>query len=42
MELLQERETIDGDEFREILSQYTKIPEENIKAAKSSLEPVLA
>ncbi|BDA44242.1 ATP-dependent zinc metalloprotease FTSH 2, chloroplastic [Coccomyxa sp. Obi] len=42
VELLQERETISGDEFREILSQYTKIPEENLKAAKSTLEPILA
>jgi cell division protease FtsH len=40
VELLQERETIDGDEFREILSKYTKIPEENLKAAKAR-EPVL-
>ncbi|CAL8470215.1 g9757 [Coccomyxa elongata] len=42
VELLQEQETISGDEFREILSQYTKIPEENLKAAKSTLEPILA
>ena len=42
VELLQERETISGDEFREILSQYTKIPDENVKAAKSTLEPILA
>ncbi len=42
VELLQERETISGDEFREILGQYTTIPESNLKAAKSTLEPILA
>ena len=41
MELLQERETIDGEEFRQILGQYTTIPEENLRAAKAT-EPVLA
>ena len=42
MELLQEQETIDGDKFRAILSEYTSIPEGNLKAASSTKEPVLA
>ena len=29
MEVLVEKETISGDEFRKILGQYTKIPESN-------------
>ena len=29
VEVLVEKETISGDEFRKILGQYTKIPEEN-------------
>jgi len=37
VELLIERETISGDEFRDILSKYTKIPEENMKAATASI-----
>merc|ERR1711924_320199 len=37
VELLIERETISGDEFRDILSKYTKIPEENLKAATASI-----
>ena len=41
VELLQERETIDGKEFRDILSQYTNVPEPNDPAAKSA-ETVLA
>jgi cell division protease FtsH len=35
-ELLIERETLNGDEFRQILSEYATIPEENALAAKPS------
>lgn len=31
VEVLMEKETISGDEFRTMLSQYTTIPEENLK-----------
>ena len=41
VELLQERETIDGKEFRDILGQYTQIPEANNPAEKTA-ETVLA
>uniref|UniRef100_A0A061S2L7 Cell division protease FtsH n=1 Tax=Tetraselmis sp. GSL018 TaxID=582737 RepID=A0A061S2L7_9CHLO len=37
-EILLEKETIDGDEFRAILSEYTTIPEANLKAAKAQAE----
>jgi cell division protease FtsH len=33
-ELLIEKETLGGDEFRKILSEYTTIPAENLEAAK--------
>lgn len=33
VEVLLEKESITGEEFREILSKYTTIPEENQKAA---------
>jgi cell division protease FtsH len=32
-ELLIERETLNGDDFRKILSEYATIPEENLEAA---------
>ena len=35
VDVLIEKETISGDEFREILSQYTTIPEENMTSVKS-------
>ncbi len=41
MELLQERETIDGKEFRSILGQYTTIPEA-ANPAERTRETVLA
>ena len=31
-----EKETINGEEFRKMLAQYTTIPEENLAAASSS------
>jgi hypothetical protein len=31
-----------GDEFREMLSKYTKIPEENMKAAQEQVKPKVA
>ena len=34
VDVLLEKETITGDEFRALLSQYTTIPEENQKAAQ--------
>jgi 2-iminoacetate synthase ThiH len=33
VESLCEKETLTGDEFRELLSKYVKIPEENMRAA---------
>jgi len=36
VEVLVEKETITGEEFRTLLAQYTTIPEENIKAARES------
>jgi len=33
VEVLCEKETLTGDEFRELLSKYVKIPEENMVAA---------
>ena len=41
VEVLQEVETMRGDEFRKILSQYTKIPEANLQN-KEVLEPLVA
>lgn len=34
-ELLIDKETLAGDEFRKILSEYTTIPAENVEAAKA-------
>eukprot|EP00873_Tetraselmis_striata_P011699 jgi/Tetstr1/431963/TSEL_021440.t1 len=41
-EILIEKETITGDEFREILSKYATIPEENLVAAKSPTAQAMA
>ena len=41
VEKLLEVETMRGDEFREILSQYTKIPEVNLQN-KEALDPIAA
>jgi len=38
VEDLLEKETLTGDEMRAILSEYTTIPEENIKAAREMEE----
>lgn len=38
-EVLLERESISGDEFREILSQYTSIPQENLDAVARQKAP---
>ena len=35
VEDLLEKETLTGDEMRDILAQYTTIPEENLKAAQA-------
>ena len=41
--MLLERETISGEEFRQLLAQYTTIPEDNLKAAEAQKrQPVLA
>lgn len=37
VEKLLEKETIDGNEFRKMLSEYTSIPDENMQIAESSL-----
>ncbi|GAQ84699.1 FtsH extracellular protease family [Klebsormidium nitens] len=42
VEILIEKETISGDEFRAILSEYTQIPEENLAAVRRSQELQLA
>lgn len=34
VEVLNEKETMDGEEFRELLARYVTIPEENLKAAQ--------
>ena len=39
VELLQEKETIDGAEFRAILSEFTTIPE---SVREQNKEPILA
>ena len=39
VELLQEKETIDGKEFRAILSEFTTIPE---SVREQNKEPILA
>jgi cell division protease FtsH len=38
VEDLLEKETLTGDEFRTLLSQYTPIPEENLKAVQEQEE----
>lgn len=38
VEDLLEKETLTGDEFRTLLSQYTTIPEENLKAVQEQEE----
>merc|ERR1711985_73489 len=35
VEILCEKETMSGDEFRAILAEYTVIPEENLEAARA-------
>ncbi|PNH06516.1 ATP-dependent zinc metalloprotease FTSH 8, chloroplastic [Tetrabaena socialis] len=42
VEALMDKETLTGDEFRTMLSEYTTIPEENIKAADLQKRPSLA
>ena len=41
VEVLQEVETMRGDQFRSILSEYTTIPEVNLQN-KEVLEPLVA
>jgi len=41
-ELLIEKETLTGDEFRTVLAKYTTIPEENLVAAREQAKPALA
>ena len=41
-EVLCEKETITGDEFRALLSEYTTIPDENLEAAKTPEMPAEA
>ncbi len=36
VEVLVEKETMTGEEFRTMLAQYTTIPEENLQAARAS------
>jgi cell division protease FtsH len=38
VEVLIEKETVTGEEFRSILSEYTTIPEENLAAAKMTIK----
>jgi len=38
VEDLLEKETLTGDEFRTLLSQYTPIPEENLQAVREQEE----
>lgn len=40
VEILIEKETIDGDEFRSILSKYTPIPEDHLQAVAAQKEGV--
>jgi cell division protease FtsH len=42
VEVLVEKETLTGDEFREMLAKYTTIPEENLKAAQEQIKPKVA
>lgn len=45
VEVLLERETMSGDEFRAILAEYAEIPDENLEAVrqqKAQPEPVLS
>merc|ERR1719426_57568 len=37
VEILCEKETMSGDEFRSILGEYTAIPEENLEAARATV-----
>merc|ERR1712072_1362119 len=37
LEILCEKETMSGDEFRAILAEYTVIPEENLEAARATV-----
>merc|ERR1712078_339975 len=37
VEILCEKETMSGDEFRAILAEYTVIPEENLEAARATV-----
>mmetsp|Transcript_11925 Transcript_11925/g.32591 ORF Transcript_11925/g.32591 Transcript_11925/m.32591 type:complete len:707 (-) Transcript_11925:593-2713(-) len=41
VEVLCEKETLTGDEFRELLSKYVKIPEENMRAAQLEKQKTL-
>jgi cell division protease FtsH len=42
VEVLMEKETIDGNTFREMLSQYTTIPDENLAAVIEEATPVMS
>ncbi|EFJ49214.1 hypothetical protein VOLCADRAFT_74350 [Volvox carteri f. nagariensis] len=42
VEVLMEKETLTGDEFRAMLAEYTTIPEENIKAVDAQRKPAMA
>ncbi|KIZ06262.1 cell division protease FtsH [Monoraphidium neglectum] len=42
VEVLMEKETIGGNDFRAMLSEYTTIPEENLKAVAEEATPALA
>lgn len=42
VEALMDKETLTGDEFRAMLSEFTTIPEENAKAVESQRKPSLA
>lgn len=41
VEVLCEKETLTGDEFRELLSKYAQIPEENMRAANMQKQRTL-
>ncbi|GBF97021.1 extracellular protease [Raphidocelis subcapitata] len=42
VEVLMEKETISGNDFRAMLSKYTTIPEENLQAVVEEATPVMA
>ncbi len=42
MEVLLVEETMTGDRFREILSQFATIPEENLAAVRLQKQPAMA